>query len=90
MASSMPASYAAFRAILYRIVELLFFFLPIPPPPKNILQRCIYVLSDHYDFDKDTDRLTLQLCEVYDKLRSFLLALLCGCILRYTPEGPLR
>ena len=39
---------------------------------------------------KDTDRLTLQLCEVYDKLRSFLLALLCGCILRYTPEGPLK
>ena len=54
------------------------------------LQRCIYVLSDHYDFDKDTDRLTLQLCEVYDKLRSFLPALLCGCILRYTPEGPLK
>ena len=55
------------------------------------LQRCIYVLSDHYDFDKDTDRLTIfQLCEVYDKLRSFLLALLCGCILRYTPEGPLQ
>ena len=53
-------------------------------------QRCIYVLSDHYDFDKDTDRLTLQLCEVYDKLRSFLLALLCGYILRYTPEVPLR
>ena len=64
------------------------FFLPIPSPPKNRLQRCIYVLSDHYDFDKDTDRLTLQLCEVYDKLRSFLLALLCGCILRYTPERP--
>ena len=60
------------------------------PPPKNILQCCIYVLSDHYDFDKDTDRLTLQLCEVYDMLRSFLLALLCGCILRYTPEGPPR
>ena len=57
---------------------------------SNILQRCIYVLSDHYDFDKDTDQLTLVLCEVYDKLRSFLLALLCGCILRYTPEGPLK
>ena len=43
-----------------------------------------------YVSSKDMDRLTLQLCEVYDKLCSFLLALLCGCILRYTPEGPLK
>ena len=61
-----------------------------PDTKAPILDKDGKVVTDHYDFDKDTDRLTLQLCEVYDKLRSFLLALLCGCILRYTPEGQLK
>lgn len=41
------------------IEELPFFFLPIPSPPKNNVQRCTFVLSDILGSSKDTEQLKL-------------------------------
>lgn len=43
----------------YIIKPLPFFFLPIPSPPKNNVQRCTFVLSDILGSSKDTEQLKL-------------------------------